>query len=43
MPTEKELQISPVVAESVVHNTKVRPVHSPMYPLQLDLLDLLVG
>jgi hypothetical protein len=25
MPTERELQISPIVPESVVHNTKVRP------------------
>lgn len=26
MLTERELQISPIVQESVVHNTKVRPV-----------------
>jgi hypothetical protein len=26
MLTERELQISPVVQESVLHNTKVRPV-----------------
>lgn len=25
MPTERELQISPIVQESVIHNTKVRP------------------
>lgn len=34
MPTEKELQISPVVAESVIHNTKVR---FPSFPFTAPL------
>jgi hypothetical protein len=29
MLTERELQISPIVNESVLHNTKVRPVPTP--------------
>lgn len=29
MPTEKELQISPIVNESVMHNTKVSLVYLP--------------
>jgi len=37
MLTERELQISPVVQESVLHNTKVsRPDHaSPTHPFVL--------
>lgn len=29
MLTERELQINPIVQESVLHNTKVRPVPAP--------------
>jgi len=41
MLTERQLQISPIVQESVMHNTKVRPVptatpgHSPSAHSQL--------
>ena len=31
MLTERELQISPIVQESVLHNTKVRPVPPPRH------------
>lgn len=34
MPTEKELQISPIVTESVMHNTKVS--FSPPHDLSTD-------
>lgn len=32
MPTEREFQIAPIVPESVMHNTKVNPIHSPHLP-----------
>jgi len=43
MLTERELQISPIVQESVLHNTKVRPVpallpHHTSPPLLLNRL-----